>query len=247
MNILKLQSILQARGIRIKDNDPVFSILAMNEIVLQDLMEKTLSGDQTVSKLDAKKIQSILLANGLDVKQSDPIFSLVFLNDYVLDDALRKQNYLVIKHGKNRLDKPLSKPALFFGAFSFSLGISIAFFIKVMDVSAVVQGGTGLIVGALSGALMCFLLMVYARQNEPPSFAQRPEQTSEKPVGLAKTFWTEKEFSDAVLLRGTNLSRRVMAGCHAVLVDGVHAVDAANKNELLPVQITKAVNQLKGN
>lgn len=40
MDIKKLQATLLARGIRIKDDDPVFVLVALNEIVLEDMTKK---------------------------------------------------------------------------------------------------------------------------------------------------------------------------------------------------------------
>lgn len=40
MDITKLQSILMARGIRVSDNDPVFTLVALNEVMLEEMSRK---------------------------------------------------------------------------------------------------------------------------------------------------------------------------------------------------------------
>ena len=40
MDITKLQSILMARGIRVADNDPVFTLVALNEVMLEEMSRK---------------------------------------------------------------------------------------------------------------------------------------------------------------------------------------------------------------
>lgn len=40
MDIKKLQSILMAKGIRVADNDPVFTLVALNEVMLDDMSKK---------------------------------------------------------------------------------------------------------------------------------------------------------------------------------------------------------------
>lgn len=56
MDITKLQSILMARGIRISNDDPIFTLIALNEIVLDDMTNKHI---QTFTEVDKRVVENL--------------------------------------------------------------------------------------------------------------------------------------------------------------------------------------------
>lgn len=56
MDITKLQSILMARGIRISNDDPIFTLIALNEIVLDDMTNKHI---QTFAEVDKRVVENL--------------------------------------------------------------------------------------------------------------------------------------------------------------------------------------------
>lgn len=76
MDIKKLQGILMSKGIRIADNDPIFTLVALNEALLDDMAQKhqqmlnsmripALAESATQSHCFAKKQASVSTLNGL--------------------------------------------------------------------------------------------------------------------------------------------------------------------------------------
>lgn len=53
MDIQKLQSILMARGIRVFDDDPVFILVALNEVLLEEMTKKH---QQTFNEVDERVV-----------------------------------------------------------------------------------------------------------------------------------------------------------------------------------------------
>lgn len=56
MDITKLQSILMARGIRISNDDPIFTLIALNEVVLDDMTNKHI---QTFTEVDKRVVENL--------------------------------------------------------------------------------------------------------------------------------------------------------------------------------------------
>lgn len=60
MDIKKMQAILMARGTRISDDDPLFILLALNEVVLEEMTKKHQQTFNDVNKKVVEKLSAIV-------------------------------------------------------------------------------------------------------------------------------------------------------------------------------------------
>lgn len=127
-------------------------------------------------------------------------------------------------------------------AFVFSSVIGLASFLVAGSDIPTLKTALLVLLGLAVGAGTTIFFWMRSETSTTETSASRGSPAS----NLSPKLWSAREFDDAVLARGQNMSKRVVDGCRAVLVKGSHPVDGSKESGLLPSQIIKAIDTLKG-
>ncbi|MDQ1835208.1 hypothetical protein [Massilia scottii] len=93
MEISELQARLRLKGIHVSDDDAVFNLVALNEIVVQDMLnrDEKRTNRLNLNRLDIGQMRALLLSKGLRIAKDDPIFVLLAVNQIVLEELATRQ------------------------------------------------------------------------------------------------------------------------------------------------------------
>lgn len=153
MHVDNARIILQRRGFQITTDDPLLTMVLLNDVVLKGVLNPYLAAD-------IDDMQAILQSRGIRVRNDDPIFTLLALNGIVLLDAL----YVVRSAGLKLQIKGKTAAFLsFLIAFSVALGAGIFIGADQVAPSLVLAASVSVMLGLALGAIGMLLI---TRKNE---------------------------------------------------------------------------------
>lgn len=241
MNIQRMQSILAGRGIRITPDDPIYALLAFNEVVLSEMTKqhlKTLQGGGQIvvpERLGVQHLQAALEKNGIAIQSNDPLFSFLLMNEDVLNESARKvRSAYTYKVAGFQPDATSRK----YVGVMLAVGL---FLIVIVAAVALLGNTTGLLIGVVSSAL-CGLAAGYALSGILRS-ESKIDDVRVKKNGY-KQNWSEREFE--VAAGKVKKSERTLGAVHDVLVMGVEIQEAAYKHKVNSLNLVNAVREIKG-
>lgn len=129
-----------------------------------------------------------------------------------------------------------------------SLVFAAGMFLGAKDGGALLQGSIGLGLGALVGIMLSYLSVLRIEKQHPSALVDVLDTLVwiEGKIGTgigASTNWTDTDLLRAA--QKTKLSSRTLAACRDVLVRGLAASEAAEKNNVLPPQVFRGLNALR--
>ncbi|WP_426116966.1 hypothetical protein [Massilia sp. PWRC2] len=245
MDIQKIQNRLRLKGIQVKQDDSAFHLVALNEIVLNGIVNRYNSerGSILRSQIDLDAMRAILLDKGVRVAPDDPIFICMAVNEIVLEDIAercRKQLSTV-----DKLFFTIKQPGLrSYLKVVFPLCLLSAGAVLI-DHDLVRQGLAVLLGGAIGVALSLFYLDRLERHGESPL---GKGHTSTQALPSRSGTWTEAKFDQAAqkaLDGGKIISNRTLKACKAVLVQGERIDEAAGKEGIRTSQVRYALGLIQ--
>jgi hypothetical protein len=220
MDIHKIQERLRLKGIRIKDDDSAFHLVALNDLVLSGVLKKY-SNERSAflrSSMDIEAMRALLLEKGIRVAQDDPIFSCIAINEIILEDiAVKCQKQL---NTQDKLFFTIKQPNLWsYAKVIVPIGLVSAGALLVNN--AWLRQGLTLLLGGCIGAALCVAVLDFLERHGV-NVSPHEKPIDDHPARISST-WSQAEFDQATqnsLNKGEKLSNRLLVACNAVLVHG---------------------------
>lgn len=217
MEIHELQILLRTKGISVSDDDPIFLVLLLNDIVLESVGNGLPLG---INPLKIKRMQQLLFERGVRIKDDDPIFALLALNEIALEKITKEHlSTLSRANPKIRISASL-------GSAIAGCGVCFVFFGN--GSSHLIVGVVGVLLGGALGGLLGWLAATRHR-HEP-----RRDAGNLPALRIEPTSWTNEDFHRAAAMT-PRLESSLREACRKVLVDGATLGEVANSDVSLPL------------
>lgn len=148
MHVDNVRILLQRKGFPLTTDDPLLTMVLLNDVVLKGVMNPYLA-------VDIDDLQAILQSGGIRVSKDDPIFTLLALNGIVLLDALD-----LVRRAKFKLQTKRKAGAFISFLITFAVALGAGIFIGADQVapSRVLAAFVGVVLGLALGAVGMLLI-----------------------------------------------------------------------------------------